>query len=134
MPQSFQEVAAAEPDPDQALAIVFGLNGSERTAYAALCESDGPMSVQELADELDCALTTAYRIVDTLEAHRLVESKIIRDSTCQRSVYEAADPAVVAERMEAQVDQAYTDCRNAVETFATDPVADCGLFESGDRK
>jgi len=130
MPQSFQEVAVAEPESGQALAIMFGLNGSEQAAHASLQESDKPMSVQELADELDCALTTAYRIVDTLVTHRLVESKTIRDSTCQRSVYEAADPVAVAERMEAQADRAYTDCRAAIERFATDPIADCELFES----
>ncbi|QSG11686.1 Transcriptional regulator, contains HTH domain [Halapricum desulfuricans] len=128
MPQSFQEVAVAEPDSEQALAIVFGLNSSEREAYERLCESDGPLSVQELSSELDCALTTAYRIVDSLETHDLVETSTIRDSTCQRSVYDAVDPAVVAQRMEARVDQVYTDCRDAIEAFAADPVADCGLF------
>lgn len=132
MSQSFQEIAVAEPEPEQALAIVFGLNGSERTAYARLCESDESMSVQQLAAELDCALTTAYRIVDALETHDLVESTIIRDSTCQRTVYDAVDPQDVARRMEARVDQVYIDCRDAIEAFATEPVSECGLLGEDD--
>jgi len=130
MSRSFQEMAVAETVPEQALEIVFGLNGSERAAYRHLHESDEALSVQDLASELDCALTTAYRIVDTLETHNLVESTTIRDGTCQRSIYDAADPAAVAERMEAQTDQMYTDCRDAIEAFGAGSVADCGLFDS----
>ncbi|MFW6018454.1 MAG: helix-turn-helix domain-containing protein [Halapricum sp.] len=130
MTRSFQEVAAAETEPEQALAIVFGLNGSERAAYGILCESDESLSVQDLASELDCALTTAYRIVDALEACDLVESATIRDGTCQRTIYDAVDPATVAKRMQARTDQVYTDCQEAIEAFGTNPVADCGLFDA----
>ncbi|MEF8882319.1 MAG: helix-turn-helix domain-containing protein [Halapricum sp.] len=128
MAQSIQEVAVSEPGPEQALAIVFGLNSSERDAYERLCRSDEPLSVQDLADELDCALTTAYRIIDTLGAHGLIEESTFRDGTCQRSVYDVIDPEQVAQRMEARVDQVYVDCRGAIEGFAADPVTDCDLF------
>jgi predicted transcriptional regulator len=118
MSQTIQEMAVTEPTADRALATVFGLNSSECAVYEHLLESAEPMSARALADDLDCALTTAYRHIDALSEHDLVTESTVRVDAHRTAVYEAVDPETVAAQMQAAVDRTYEECSDAVEAFA----------------
>lgn len=117
MAQPIQEMVVTETTADRALERVFGLNTSEQAVYRELLEAEGPLSAEELAGKVDCALATAYRYLDTLTEHGLVEEVARPSAPQQPAVYEATDPDEVADHMEDCVERAYRHFSSKIDSF-----------------
>jgi len=117
MAQPIQEMVVTETTADRALERVFGLNTSEKAVYRELLGAEGPLSAEELAGEIDCALATAYRYLDTLAEHGLVEEVTRPSAPQQPAVYEATDPDEVADLMVECVDRAYQHFSAEIDAF-----------------
>lgn len=75
------------PDPD----AMFALFGDEYVRTIVRAASRRPMSVKELSDECDSALSTVYRRVDDLvDVGILVERTKIEPDGSHHAVYETA--------------------------------------------
>ncbi|WEL22711.1 Transcriptional regulator, contains HTH domain [Halorhabdus sp. BNX81] len=124
MAQTFQEIVVTEATADRALERIFGLNTSEQAVYRALLAAAEPLSAEALAAELDCALATAYRYLETLEEHKLITEVTTWAGTQQPAVYEAVGPDRVAERMEDCLERAYQRFSAEIDSVVLD-AEDC---------
>lgn len=120
MAQTIQEMVVTETTADRALERVFGLNTAEQAVYRTLLEADRSLSAAELAGELDVALATAYRYLETLEEHDLVQAVTRPRAPQEPAVYEATDPGAVADHMAECVERAHRHFSAEIEAFDVD--------------
>jgi len=123
MAQTIREMVVTEATADRALERVFGLNTTEQAVYRELLAAERPLSAEALASELDCALATAYRYLETLADRDLVTEVTRRSEAQQPAVYEATDPEQVADHMEACVERAYREFSAQIDSFDVDDEA-----------
>lgn len=112
---NLEEQVHARSSGDQALEAVFGFTHTERKTYEVVVERDDPATASDIAAELECAQTSAYRYIDTLEATGLIRRVTADYEGTGRSAYVANPPAFVASRMEREVEEVFTRCQAAIE-------------------
>ena len=103
------------------LSCLHGLSELDRECFQALVESDDPLTVDELTGRVDRERSTAYRSV-----HRLVDAGVVRKR--QRNseaggyyhVYRPADPDVVADDMQRQLNDWYAKMSGLIAEFRTE--------------
>ncbi|MDZ7849503.1 MAG: helix-turn-helix domain-containing protein [Halodesulfurarchaeum sp.] len=127
MAQTIKEMVYSSVSPEEVFESFYGLNHRERQTYETILRAEEPLSVEAIADRMDCSLSTAYRYVDTLEAHDLVHVTGLYGGDYLKSAYTAVDPAEIAEHMFEYVDYKYRKCEQNIEAIAerTGDDADC---------
>jgi predicted transcriptional regulator len=123
MAQTIREMVYSSVTPAAVFETFYSLNHRERKTYETILAAEAPLSVEAIADRMDCSLSTAYRYVETLEAHELVHQTGLYGGEHLRAGYTATDPAVIAEHMRDYVDFKYEKCQQNIEAI-TDAVAD----------
>ncbi|MFB6202321.1 MAG: helix-turn-helix domain-containing protein [Halorhabdus sp.] len=111
---SLKEQIRSEPSIDGVLETMFDLTHSERQTYRTVVERDEPVTAVDVAEEVGCARTSAYRYIDTLENKGLFRRVTPDYDGTGRSAYVANPPTFVADRMEHEVEDIYTRCRRAI--------------------
>ncbi|WP_195837634.1 helix-turn-helix domain-containing protein [Halorhabdus sp. CBA1104] len=112
---SLKEQLRSESSADRALEAIFDLTHAERQTYKAILEVDGPVTVAEIATEMKCASTSAYRYVDTLERKGLFRQVNENYEDTGRSAYVANSPEFVADRMEQEIEEMFEKCSTSIE-------------------
>lgn len=99
------------------LACVYGLNELETEAYFRLLAAPGAR-MTELADALDRDRTTAHRAVQKLVTLSLAEwERVPMDGGGYHYRYDAAEPELVRERIQARVQRLLRTLEEQVERF-----------------
>ncbi|MFW5965610.1 MAG: helix-turn-helix domain-containing protein [Halodesulfurarchaeum sp.] len=127
MAQTIKEMVYSSVTPEEVFETFYGLNHRERKTYETLLDAKEPLSVESIADRMDCSLSTAYRYVDTLEQHNLVEETGLYEGESPKSGYSAVDPAAIAEHMFEYVEFKVKKCERNIAAISgrTDEDADC---------
>lgn len=118
MAQTIKEMVYSSVSPEEVFESFYGLNHRERQTYEVILEATEPLSVEAIAERMDCSLSTAYRYVDALENHNLVHETGLYDGEYLKSGYTATEPAVIAEHMFDYVDFKYRKCEQNIEAIA----------------
>lgn len=126
MGQTIRDQFVSGPTGDRALERIFGVNTAERTVYRYILESEEPKSAAQIATAVDCALTSAYRYVNTLEDRGLIEAVTDRTSAQQPTVYAAEDPDHLADKMQDCVDEAFQTWLDTIEDVAAESTSGAG--------
>ncbi|MBS3761229.1 HTH domain-containing protein [Halodesulfurarchaeum sp.] len=118
MAQTIKEMVYSTVSPEEVFESFYGLNHRERQTYEEILAAEEPLSVETIAERMDCSLSTAYRYVDALETHNLVHETGLYDGEYLKSGYTATEPAVIAEHMFDYVDFKYQKCERNIEAIA----------------
>jgi predicted transcriptional regulator len=119
MAQTIKEMVYSSVSPEEVFESFYGLNHRERRTYETILAAETPLSVEDIADRMDCSLSTAYRYVDTLESHSLVHVTGLYEDEYLKSGYTAADPAEIAEHMFEYVEFKYQKCEENIEAISS---------------
>ncbi len=127
MAQTIKEMVYSSVSPEEVFESFYGLNHRERQTYETILAAEKPLSVEAIAGRMDCSLSTAYRYVDTLRAHNLVDVTGLYKDENIKSGYTATDPTEISEHMLEDVDFKYQKCEKNIEAIAdtTAEDADC---------
>jgi predicted transcriptional regulator len=130
MAQTIKEMVYSSVSPEEVFESFYGLNHRERKTYEVLLAAAEPLSVETIAERMDCSLSTAYRYIDTLETHNLVHETGLYDGEYLKSGYTAEDPAVIAEHMFDYVDFKVEKCRKNIEAVTGTELEDADCEET----
>lgn len=119
MATTIKEMVYSQVSPEEVFESFYGLNHRERNAYEMLLGESEARSVEDIAEAMDCSLSTAYRYVDTLEERGLVRQTGIFDGEYLKSGYVAEDPTVIADLMSEFVDSKYEQCKENIESIGS---------------
>ena len=126
MANTIKEMVYSQVSPQEVFESFYGLNHRERMAYETLLEATEPLSVEAIAERMDCSLSTAYRYVDTLESSGLIRQTGIFDEEYLKSGYVPEDPAVIADLMEQFVEVKYEQCAENIDEMGGVPPTERG--------
>jgi|GEM_PF-2548992 len=118
MAQTIKEMVHTSVTPAEVFETFYSLNHRERQTYETILDADEPLSVEAIAERMDCSLSTAYRYIDTLEAHELVEKRGLYEAEYLKSGYTAKDPELIAQDMQEYVEFKYEKCQKNIESIA----------------
>lgn len=118
MPESMTEMLARDLECEHLLECFHGLNDLDRDVFELLVAADGPMTVDEVAAEIDRERTSAYRSVQRLvEAGVVVQRKRSFDSGSYCHVFAPADPDEVADEMRRLLNDWYATMGQLIAEF-----------------
>lgn len=96
------------------------INGSgelDKEVYFKVLEN-GPMDLDEMAEEVDRERSTVYRAVQRLEENGfLIKEKAGREGGGYRHIYEPVDPDKVADQMLNKLNRWYSDMGQMIHEF-----------------
>ena len=118
MPDSLVEYLRRDMQCEGLLECVHGLKHLDRQCFEVLAASEDPLTIDEVADEVDRERSTAYRSVQ-----RLLDAGLLRKE--QRNyeqggyyhVYRPADPDVVADEMQRLLNDWYAQMGQLISEF-----------------
>jgi len=118
MPDSLVADLESEMACEDLLDCVYGLAAVDERTFLTLVDDGGALTVDELADRLDCGRTTAYRSVQ-----RLLEAEVVRreqvnyDDGGYHYVYRARRPEAVADAMQRVLNDWYAQTGQLIRQF-----------------
>ncbi|MFC7176754.1 helix-turn-helix domain-containing protein [Halosegnis marinus] len=118
MVDSMAEMLGRELECESLLDCFHGLSDLDRRAFAILVEADGPLTVDELAAEIDRERTTAYRSLRRLAEAGVVEKEQRSfDSGSYYHVFAPAPPDEVADAMQRMLNDWYAEMGQLIAEF-----------------
>lgn len=118
MPESMTEMLARDLECENLLECFHGLNDLDRKVFELLATAEDPLTVDEIAAEIDRERTSAYRSVQRLrEAGVVRQRKRTFDSGSYCHVFEPADPDEVADEMRRLLNDWYATMGQLIAEF-----------------
>lgn len=103
------------------LECIYGLKQLDRECFAALVESDEPLTVDEVADRVDRERSTAYRSIQRLLQDGFVRKEQVNyDSGGYYHVYYPADPEEIANEMRRTLNDWYARMGQLIREFESE--------------
>lgn len=100
MPEALVEDLETEMRCEDLLDCIHGLAAIDEDCFRLLTEVDGWLTVDEIAEQLDCGRTTAYRAAQRLlEAGFFRRKQVAYDDGGYYHSYRAQDPEEIADDM-----------------------------------
>ncbi|MFC6987809.1 helix-turn-helix domain-containing protein [Haloplanus sp. GCM10025708] len=100
------------------LGCVYGLNERDQMAFQLLQQTEGGLTVDDIADRLECDRSTAYRSVSRLyEADIIVQEQINYDHGGYYYVYRPRKPEEVAHEMQRLLNDWYATIGQLIQEF-----------------
>ncbi|RQG95512.1 helix-turn-helix domain-containing protein [Natrarchaeobius chitinivorans] len=100
------------------LECLYGLKPLDRQCYGTMVESDGPLTVDEIAVRVGRERSTAYRSIKRLHQRGLLEKEQINyDDGGYYHVYYPTDPTVVTREMQRTLSDWYAKMGTLVREF-----------------
>ena len=115
MTRTIKEMVYSNVSPAEVFETFYGLNSRERKTYETILAAGEPLSVETIAERMDCSLSTAYRYVDALGNQDLIEETGLYDREYLKSGYTAKEPALIAQDMQEYVEFKYQKCQENIE-------------------
>lgn len=100
------------------LECIYGLKQLDRECFAALVESEEPLTVDDVADRVDRERSTAYRSIQRLLQDGFVRKEQMNyESGGYYHVYYPADPADIADEMRRTLNDWYARMGQLIREF-----------------
>lgn len=107
----------ADLECEELLDCVWGLGDLDEASFRLLVE-EGELTIDAVADRLDCGRTTAYRSMRRLHDAGLVEQRVRTvEGGGRYHVYRAVDPNEIADRMLRLLNDWYAQTGQLVNEF-----------------
>ncbi|MCU4801732.1 transcriptional regulator [Halobacteria archaeon HArc-gm2] len=107
------------------LGCFHGLNERDVTVFAMLADAGEPVTVDRIADGLDCERSTAYRSVSRLlDADVVVQTQVNNDRGGYYHEYEPRDAAALADQLRRRLNDRYARLGRMIAAFRERHVAD----------
>jgi len=118
MPESMSELLRRDMECEGLLECFHGLKDLDRRVFSVLTESDDPLTVDEIAAEIDRERSTAYRAVQKLVQTGFVQKEQINyDQGGYYHVFRPADPDAVADDMQRMLNDWYAKMGQLIGEF-----------------
>lgn len=120
MPESMAAMLEQDLECESLLDCFHGLNDLDRRVFRLLVQSDDPLTVDELAEEIDRERTTAYRSLQRLLDAGIVEKN--RESFESGSYYDVFSPVApdeIADDMQRLLNDWYAQIGQLIQEFRT---------------
>jgi predicted transcriptional regulator len=118
MVDSMAEMLGRDLECESLLDCFHGLNELDRRVFGLLVAADGPLTVDELAAEVDRERTTAYRSLRRLTEAGVVEKEQRSfESGSYYHVFSPADPDEVADAMQRLLNDWYAEMGQLIAEF-----------------
>jgi predicted transcriptional regulator len=118
MSTSVAEYLERDLECEDLLECIHGLKQLDRRCYELLVTSEDPLTVDEVAEELERERSTAYRSVQRLLDAGLVEQRQVNyEGGGYHHVYTPADPDEVAARMQRLLNDWYAHLGQLIHAF-----------------
>ncbi|MFC6988936.1 helix-turn-helix domain-containing protein [Haloplanus sp. GCM10025708] len=118
MPDSMAEYLQADMECEGLLECLHGLKGLDRECYKVLVDADEPLTVDEVAAEVDRERSTAYRAIQ-----RLLQTGFVRKDQVNYEqggyyhVYRPTEPDEVADDMQRLLNEWYAKMGQLIQEF-----------------
>lgn len=120
MPDSMAEYLRADMECEGLLECFHGLTDLDRSCFAVVIESEKPLTIDEIADEVDRERSTVYRSLQRLRQAGFVQKEQVNyDHGGYYHVFEPTDPDVVADEMQRMLNDWYAKMGQLIGEFRT---------------
>ncbi|AWB27228.1 helix-turn-helix domain-containing protein [Halococcoides cellulosivorans] len=118
MPASMSEQLSQEIACEGLLECVYGLKDLDQEVFGELTASDDPLTVDEVADQVDRERSTAYRSIQRLlKAGFIRKEQVNYDQGGYYHVYRPTDPDQVADEMQRTLNDWYAKMGQLIVEF-----------------
>jgi len=118
MPASMSEQLSQEIACEGLLECVYGLKDLDQEVFGELTTSDDPLTVDEVADQVDRERSTAYRSIQRLlKAGFIRKEQVNYDQGGYYHVYRPTDPDQVADEMQRTLNDWYAKMGQLIVEF-----------------
>ncbi|WP_435079169.1 helix-turn-helix domain-containing protein [Halococcus sp. AFM35] len=120
MPDSMAEYLRADMECEGLLECIHGLRDLDRECFGVVIESEGPLTIDEIAEEVDRERSTVYRAVQRLLQTGFVQKEQVNyDQGGYYHVFRPTDPEVVADEMQRMLNDWYAKMGQLIGEFRT---------------
>jgi len=118
MPDSISEQLQRDMACEGLLECFHGLKRLDRRIFRELVHAEAPLTIDEVADEVDRERSTAYRAVQRLlRAGFIRKEQVNYDQGGYYHVYRPTDPETVADDMRRMLDDWYAETGRLIREF-----------------
>lgn len=118
MPSSISEYLEADMECEGLLECIHGFKELDKEVYFLLVEMDRPMTVDEIAEEVDRERSTAYRSVQRLLQSGFVQKEQVNyDQGGYYHVYKPVYPERIADNMQTKLNEWYAKMGQLIQEF-----------------
>jgi predicted transcriptional regulator len=118
MPDSMSEYLNRDMECEGLLECIHGLKDLDREIFALLAEHAEPLTVDEIAEQVDRERSTAYRSVQRLVKSGFVQKEQVNyDHGGYYHVFHPADPDEVADEMQRMLNDWYAKMGQLIGEF-----------------
>ena len=118
MPDSMSEQLRRDMACEGLLECFHGLKELDKECFRALVASDGPLTVDEIAETVDRERSTAYRAVQRLlQAGFIEKDQVNYDQGGYYHVYSPTDPSQIADDMQRMLNGWYAKMGQLIQEF-----------------
>jgi predicted transcriptional regulator len=118
MPDSMTEQLQQDMECEGLLECFHGLKQLDRDVFKTLVDTDGPLTVDEIAETVDRERSTAYRAVQRLlQAGFIQKEQVNYDQGGYYHVYRPTDPSKIADEMQRMLNDWYAKMGQLIQEF-----------------
>lgn len=118
MPDSMSEYLRADMECEGLLECIHGLRDLDRTCFEVVLENDAPMTVDEIATEVDRERSTVYRALQRLlQAGFVQKEQVNYDQGGYYHVFRPTDTDVVADEMQRMLNEWYAKMGQLIQQY-----------------
>jgi predicted transcriptional regulator len=118
MATSMQEYLQQDMECEGLLECLHGLKELDRETFRVLVSADGPLTVDDVADQVDRERSTAYRSIQRLLQTGLVRKEQVNyDHGGYYHVYSPADVDQIADDMQRTLNEWYAQMGQLIQEF-----------------
>ena len=114
------EYLRADMNCEGLLECIHGLRDLDRDCFGVIIESEAPLTIDEIAEEVDRERSTVYRAVQRLLQTGFVQREQVNyDQGGYYHVFRPTDPEVVADEMQRMLNDWYAKMGQLIGEFRT---------------
>jgi predicted transcriptional regulator len=118
MPDSMAEYLRTDMDCEGLLECFHGLRDLDRYCFTVVVESEAPLTIDEIADEVDRERSTVYRSLQRLlQAGFVQKEQVNYDQGGYYHVFQPTDPDIVADEMQRMLNDWYAKMGQLIHEF-----------------
>jgi predicted transcriptional regulator len=118
MPTSMSEYLQGDMECEGLLACIHGLRKLDKEIFKVIAGNSDPMTVDEIADQVDRERSTAYRSVQRLVQNGLVKKEQVNyEQGGYYHVFYPTDPDEIADEMQRMLNDWYAELNQLIREF-----------------
>lgn len=118
MPDAVLQQLQSEQDCEGLLECMLGLKTLDKEVFELLVKSTEPLTIDEIAEQINRERTTAYRSVERLQEVRIAD-KEQENCNCggYHHVYRVSDPDAIADKLQRLLNDWYANTGQLIQEF-----------------